>query len=624
MARISVLPDVLVDQIAAGEVVERPASVVKELVENSLDAGSTRVEVEIEGGGIARLSVSDDGCGMDPDDARLALERHATSKVRTAEDLGRIGSLGFRGEALPSIASVSRLVLTTSPDGSGLGTEVVADRGEPPVAKPVRQTKGTRVVVEDLFGNVPARRKYLKSADAEQRAVVKALTSLALSRPDVAFTLRSGERELLSLPAAPSILDRFGEVMGRGSLPRVIAVDFAHAGMRLLGVVSPPETTFASRTFQWLFVNGRAARDGSVAHAARLAAEEALLGERHPAWALFVSCPPERVDPNVHPQKSEVRFLEPGAVHALVHRGLRAALTEGKSATELSASSLSGRRAGGLPGVEGTGMFPDAPPASAVRAAGWTDAPPAAAALAETLGLWDAAAKPGAAGDAPPISASGPRSSWEGSPAAAAVESPAGTLRLLGQYRESYLVAEGAEGLVFVDQHVAHERVRFERIRDRLEGQGLASQTLLVPVSFEAAPEEAEALRRADEVLVAAGFAVSELSGRLFVVSAAPADVPPEKVVAVLRDLLGRLLEASGTGAGRAGDTAARMKDALAASLACRGAITVNRRLAPEEAARLLADLSACRDPWTCPHGRPILLTLAHAEVLKRFGRSSG
>ncbi len=610
MARIAVLPDILVDQIAAGEVVERPASVVKELVENSLDAGATRVDVEVEGGGIARLSVSDDGCGMDPDDARLALERHATSKVRTAEDLGRIGSLGFRGEALPSIASVSRLLLTTSPDGSGLGTEVVADRGATPVARPVRQTKGTRVVVEDLFGKVPARRKYLKSADAEQRAVVKALTSLALSRPDVAFTLRSGERELLSLPAAPSILDRFGEVMGRGSLPRVLTVDFAHAGMTLVGVVSPPETTFASRTFQWLFVNGRAARDGSVAHAARLAAEEALLGERNPAWALFVSCPPERVDPNVHPQKSEVRFLEPGVVHALVHRGLRAALTEGKSATALPASVLEG---GGGPAES-----------MAARAAGWADAPLAAAALAETLALWDAAAKPHAADDAPPLSASGSRSSWEGSPAAAAVASPAGTLRLLGQYRESYLVAEGADGLVLVDQHVAHERVRFERICDRLEGQGLASQALLVPVSFEAAPEEAEALRKADEILVAAGFAVSELSGRLFVVSAAPADVPPEKVVAVLRDLLGRLLDASGTGAGRAGDTAARMKDALAASLACRGAITVNRRLAPEEAARLLADLSSCRDPWTCPHGRPILLTLAHAEVLKRFGRSSG
>ncbi len=609
MARIAVLPDVLVDQIAAGEVVERPASVVKELVENALDAGASRIEVEIEGGGIGRLSVSDDGSGMDPDDARLALERHATSKVRTAEDLGRIGSLGFRGEALPSIASVSRLVLVTSPDGSGLGTEIVADRGAAPVMRPARQTKGTRVVVEDLFGNVPARRKYLKSEDAEQRAVVKALTSLALSRPEVAFTLRAGERELLSLPAAPSILDRFGEVMGRGSLPRVLAVDFAHAGMRLLGAVSPPETTFASRTFQWLFVNGRAARDGSVAHAARLAAEEALLGERHPAWALFVSCPPERVDPNVHPQKSEVRFLEPGSVHALVHRGLRGALTEGKSATELPGSVLAGAGDALVETVS-------------ARSGSWGDAPPAAAALAETLGLWDAAAKPGAA--ASQLLSASPRASWEGSPAAAAVASPAGTLRLLGQYRESYLVAEGADGLVLVDQHVAHERVRFERIRDRLEGQGLASQALLVPVSFEAAPEEAEALRSADEVLVAAGFSVSELSGRLFVVSAAPADVPPEKVVAVLRDLLGRLLEASGTGAGRAGGTAARMKDALAASLACRGAITVNRRLAPEEAVRLLADLSACRDPWTCPHGRPILLTLAHAEVLKRFGRSSG
>jgi len=602
MARIAVLPDVLVDQIAAGEVVERPASVVKELVENSLDAGARRVDVAIEAGGIARISVSDDGCGMDADDARLALERHATSKVRTAEDLGRIGSLGFRGEALPSIASVARLVLVTSPDGSGLGTEVVADRGEAPVARPARQTKGTRVVVEDLFGNVPARRKYLKSADAEQRAVVKALTSLALSRPGVAFTLRAGERELLSLPAAPSALDRFAEVMGRGSLPRVLPVSFAHAGLRLEGAVSPPEATFASRSFQWLYVNGRAARDGSVAHAARLAAEEALLGERSPAWVLFVTCPPEKVDPNVHPQKTEVRFLDPGSVHALVHRGLRAALTEGKSATELPGSALAG---GGGPGA------PDA-----ARAAGWADPPPAAAALAESLGLW---------GDAPDGAAPAPsRGSWEGAPAAEAVPSPAGPLRLLGQYRESYLVAEGIEGLVLVDQHVAHERVRFERIRDRLDGRGLAAQALLSPVTFEASPEEAEALRRADEALSAAGFSVSELSGRLFVVSSAPADLAAEKVVAVLRDLLARLLAAADSGGPGGAEGAARTKDALAASLACRGAITVNRRLAPEEAARLLADLASCRDPWTCPHGRPILLTLAHAEVRKRFGRSSG
>ena len=220
-----------------------------------------------------------------------------------------------------------------------------------------------------------------------------------------------------------------------------------------------------------------------------------------------------------------------------------------------------------------------------------------------------------------PLAAHG---SWEASPAAAAVASPAGPLRLLGQYRESYLVAEGAEGLVLVDQHVAHERVRFERIRERLEGQGLASQALLSPVTFEASPEEADALSRADAVLASAGFSVSELSGRLFVVSAAPADCAAEKVVPVLRDLLSRLADAADSGGSRGAEGVSRTKDALAASLACRGAITVNRRLAPEEAARLLSDLASCRDPWTCPHGRPILLTLAHAEVLKRFGRSSG
>ncbi|MBK8596658.1 MAG: DNA mismatch repair endonuclease MutL [Holophagales bacterium] len=615
MARIAVLPDVLVDQIAAGEVVERPASVVKELVENALDAGAARVDVAIEGGGIALLSVSDDGCGMDPEDARLALERHATSKVRTAEDLGRIGSLGFRGEALPSIASVARLVLTTSPDASGLGTEVVADRGAEPVVRPVRQTKGTRVVVEDLFGNVPARRKYLKSQDAEQRAIVKTLTALALSRPGVAFTLRAGERELLALPAAPSVLDRFVEVMGRGALTGALPVTYAYAGMSLSGAVSPPETTFASRTFQWLYVNGRAARDGSVAHAARLAAEEALLGERSPAWVLFVTVPPEKVDPNVHPQKSEVRFLEPSSVHSLVHRGLRDALAGGKTATALPASVLS---------------EPYARPAS------WGDAPPAATALAESLGLWDAAGGAGIAGAAgapafaragnvpAPFALQAAHAAWEAAPSAASVASPVGALRLLGQYRESYLVAEGADGLVLVDQHVAHERVRFERIRDRLEGQGLASQVLLSPVTFEAAPEEADALSRADAVLSSAGFSVSELSGRLFVVSAAPADCPAEKVVGVLRDLLGRLSDAAETVGSRGAESVSKMKDALAASLACRGAITVNRRLAPEEAARLLSDLSTCRDPWTCPHGRPILLTLAHAEVRKRFGRSSG
>ena len=329
---ILVLPDALVDQIAAGEVVERPASAVKELVENALDAGARRVRVDVEGGGITRIEVVDDGSGMSPSDARLSLERHATSKIRTFQDLTSIGTMGFRGEALPSIASVSRLVLTTSPDDSGLGTEVVAERGSPARVSPARHPKGTRVVVEDLFANVPARRKFLKSAEAELRAVVKAVTALALSRPDVAFTLGAGNRLLLDLPPAAGIASRFREVLGLAAPAPPRDVDFAFNGMTLMGAVTRPDTTFPSRAHQWFFVNGRAIRDATVAHAVALATREVLRSDRQAGFALFLACAPELCDVNVHPQKLEVRFRDPATVHTLVHRGLVAALTGGKGA----------------------------------------------------------------------------------------------------------------------------------------------------------------------------------------------------------------------------------------------------------------------------------------------------
>ena len=323
---VRVLSDALVDQIAAGEVVERPASAVKELVENALDAGARRIAVDVEGGGIVRLDVTDDGSGMSREDARMALERHATSKIRSFEDLTRIGTMGFRGEALPSIASVSRLVLTTSPDASGLGTEVVAERGAPPRVSPARHPKGTRVVVEDLFGNVPARRKFQKSAEAELRAVVKTVTALALSRPDTAFTLRAGPRLLLDLPAAEGVAARFREVLGIAASTRPREVEFAFGGMTLTGAVTPAETTFPSRAHQWFFVNGRAIRDATVTHAISLATREVLRSDRHAAFTLFLTCDPELCDVNVHPQKLEVRFRDPSAVHSLVHRGLVHAL----------------------------------------------------------------------------------------------------------------------------------------------------------------------------------------------------------------------------------------------------------------------------------------------------------
>ena len=607
---VRVLPSALVDQIAAGEVVERPASAVKELVENALDAGARRIAVEVEGGGVARISVLDDGSGMGPEDAALALERHATSKIRSFEDLTRVSTMGFRGEALPSIASVSRLILTTSPDDSGLGTEVVADRGAPPSVRPARHPKGARVVVEDLFGAVPARRKFLKSAEGELRAVVRALTTLALANPSVAFTLRAGDRLLLDLPAAADAPARFREVLGDSLPVAPLPVAFAHGGMSLSGAVTPPDVTFASRANQWLFVNGRAIKDATAAHAAALAAREVLRTDRHTGFALFLTCDPAACDVNVHPQKLEVRFREPNTVHALVHRGLVAALTGGKGAVAVEGEAFGGReekrREDFFEGGRGE------------RSAAWlgegqarygTGAAGAPRYGADTRTLLDAIA--------PGLSPSSYSEENPSSPSSVLSSSPLGSLRLLGQYRDSFLVAESAEGLVLIDQHVAHERVRYERFLARLEAASPASQALLTPLTFEAKPEEAALLARSDDLLASAGFAVSELSGRTFLVTASPADMRASAVVPALRDFLDRLAALPD---GSAAAPALR-REALAASLACRGAITIHHRLAPAEAARLLADLASCRDPWTCPHGRPILLSIAHAEIEKRFGR---
>ncbi|MGE5716340.1 MAG: DNA mismatch repair endonuclease MutL [Acidobacteriota bacterium] len=604
---VRVLPDALVDQIAAGEVVERPASAAKELVENALDAGARRVRVDVEGGGITRIDVVDDGCGMSPGDARMALERHATSKIRTFQDLTAIGTMGFRGEALPSIASVSRLVLTTSPDESGLGTEVIAERGAPPRVSPARHPKGTRVVVEDLFGNVPARRKFLKSADAELRAVVKAVTALALSRPDVAFTLGAGSRRLLDLPPAGGIASRFREVLGFASPAPPRDVAFAFDGLTLTGVVTRPDTTFPSRAHQWFFVNGRAIRDATVAHAVALATREALRSDRHAGFALFLACAPELCDVNVHPQKLEVRFKDPSAVHALVHRGLVAALTGGKGAVAVEGDAFEG--VGGRRGSERErGRERD----FLERGIGWRGAP----------GVGELAARYGdggaGAGTLLDARADGPSpSSYSQKIPSSLSSSPLGTIRLLGQYRDSFLVAEGEEGLVLVDQHVAHERVRYERFLEKLETSEISPQSLLTPATFEATPDEAALLSRSDDLLGEAGFVVSELSGRTFLVSAAPPEMPASSVIPALRDTLARLAVLP---EGSASSPALR-REVLAASLACRGAITVNHRLAHAEAARLLADLAACRDPWTCPHGRPIFLAFPHEDLERRFGR---
>jgi DNA mismatch repair protein MutL len=447
----------LINQIAAGEVVERPASVVKELVENALDAGATHVVVEVEGGGIQRLSVQDDGCGMTAEDALLALERHATSKIRTLDDLVEVTTLGFRGEALPSIASVSRLILTTSSDSSGLATEVRAEKGLPAVARPVRSTRGTRVVVEELFENVPARRKFLKSVEGEMKACLKLFNTLALSRPDVHFTLLGKGRELLDFPKAATARDRLGELLGPQAVKRLVPIDFEFSGMTLSGAVSSAGDSFASRAYQWLFVNGRAVKDQTIAHAVSLAAQEILPQGRHPSFVLFITVDPPDCDVNVHPQKHEVRFRDPGPVHSLVHRGLAAALGGSRGATEVSGSTLmSMRRVAPFTPKPGEALFANL--AALASDPDRSKEPPAPAARLFTQ---------------PPVTqqTSAYRETVSSS-------SPVGYLRLIGQYRDSFLLADGEEGLVLIDQHVAHERVRYEAILKRLEGAPVESPRL--------------------------------------------------------------------------------------------------------------------------------------------------
>lgn len=599
MARVEILPPALINQIAAGEVVERPASIVKELVENALDAGAARITVEIDGGGIERLSVTDDGSGMTPGDALLALERHATSKIRTLDDLVNVASLGFRGEALPSIASVSRLTLTTAPDLSGLGTEVRAEKGQPPLSRPVRWKKGTRVVVEELFENVPARRKFLKSSEAEMKACVRIFNTLSLSRPGVHFTLFGKGRELLDFPAAGSATERLSELLGPQAVKHFVPVGFEFSGMRLSGAVSSAEDSFASRTYQWLFVNGRAVKDQTIAHAVLLAAQEVLRDGRHPAFVLFIQADPASCDVNVHPQKQEVRFRDSGAVHSLVHRGLAAALGAGKGAVPVSGSSLMTLR----------------------RVAPFTPETRPVPVVFDNLSVLAAPPSETGAATGPPARLFSPEpvvAAASDYHDAAPSRSPVGSLRLIGQYRDSFLLADSDEGLVLIDQHVAHERVRYERILKRLEGEPVESQGMLLPVQFDATAEEALELVRSEALLSRAGFRVSELSGRTFVVTAAPADCPAGKIVSFLREVLAKLSEMGE----ETGEAAARSRrEALAASLACRGAITINTKLRPEEAHRLLSDLAACQDPWTCPHGRPIILTFTHTELEKRFKR---
>jgi DNA mismatch repair protein MutL len=594
MPRVRRLSSTVIDRIAAGEVVERPASAVKELIENSLDAGASRIDVEVDGGGVDRILVRDDGSGMAAEDARLALERHATSKISSDADLARVATFGFRGEALPSIASVSRLTLTTSDGSSPEAIRLLVDNGADAAEAPAARPRGTDVLVESLFARTPARRKFLASPEAEARAVAAAVTKAALANPAVAFSLRSNGRETLEAPAAVDRASRILQVFGKATLGELESFEARSGPLRVAGLATRGSITFPSRRYQYLFVNGRPVEDRALSRAIGQASRDAIRVDRHPAVFLFLIAEPGSVDVNVSPAKTQVRFADGATAFRLVYHALHSALLAGKEERRLRPVPT------GSGVAEGSAPYRDpfaAPPESAAGG----DAPPAgAASTGPHGGATIAVAPPPPALEAPPPPAAEERRPPEIVP--------------IGQHRESFIVASGEEGLLVIDQHAAHERTLYERIRDRIGSGRQLSQRLLLRALFEASPEEVETLSARSAELTAAGFEVEPMSGRSWAIAALPAEATEREPAETLHAALASLADT-----GSLDETARR--DRLAASLACRSAVTIRYHLAPEEIRRLISDWAKTRDRFTCPHGRPVVLSMSEEDLEKYFKR---
>ncbi|MCG5541448.1 MULTISPECIES: DNA mismatch repair endonuclease MutL [unclassified Halorhodospira] len=612
------LPDNLIDQIAAGEVVERPGSVVKELVENSLDAGAGRIEVQIERGGKQRIRIADDGGGIPPGELELALRRHATSKLTGLEELERIASLGFRGEALPSIAAVSRLTLASRTADDELGYQLRCDGGALGAPEPVAQPPGTTVTVDDLFYNTPGRRKFLRTERTELYHVQEALRRLALSRFDVGFSLAHQGRRLWSVAPAVSETERherLAELLGRAFADHALAVELEGAGLQLSGWLGLPTAARRQGDLQYLFVNGRLVRDRGAAHGIRQAYSDCLYRDHYPAYVLFLEMDPARVDVNVHPMKHEVRFRDGRTVHDFLARRIADALAtvEPAGAAAPAATALPGR----TPSA-GVGTAPGA--ASAVAPRTGADGSQGGTAelglpLAEARQLYGGGAgapagTPGSAGapaaPAEPANPGDPATRQEAEPELG---------HAVGQIRDAYILAESQRGLVVVDMHAAHERVVYERMKAQLAASGIATQSLLVPVSVPVPPAEAERVELHAATLAQAGLEVDRAGPESVRVHRVPALLAEADAAALVRDAVAAL-EAEGAGGG--------VEDrvhALLAQMACHGSVRAGRRLERAEMDALLRDIERTPRAAQCNHGRPTYTVLDDEALARLFMR---
>ncbi len=589
MNTIRILPDSVSNKIAAGEVIERPASVLKELLENSLDAGASRITVATEQAGVKLVSVADDGSGMSPDDAFLCMEPHATSKIKTAEDLNSICTFGFRGEALPSIASVSKFRLRTRTADAAEGTEIVVDGGRVTGTGPVGCAKGTEVSVRELFFNVPARRKFLSSPDTEEKHICELLYTVALANFAVSFEYFADGREVFRSPGSDDICGRISAFFGKSFMDGLLPVEFEEGGIEISGFTAKHGLTRSSRREQRVFVNGRPAESSAVFAGIKDAYSSLLPHGRFPPLILFISTNPVRVDVNVHPAKREVRFREASLFRKAVERALREALRNSQSATVHLSPEIS---------------FKQLLDASAV-----SYDPEEKARRREIDGVELPRMQ-----DPPEVLPRG-----EGGSSGSAPEAPGGqaagifpALRIIGALDDSYILASSSDGLVVMDQHAAHERVMFERILKAAEARDGHVQKLLIPVTLELSGAEAAFIAKNIGEFEKLGFELENFGGNTVVAHAIPSAFPQENVISFIRDIIdGLSLE---------GLSKPSFLDI--AKEACTSAVKAHDRLKTPEVESLVRMLASCEMPFCCPHGRPTMINISLAELQRRFGRS--
>ncbi len=609
MSRIRLLPETVASQVAAGEVVERPASVVKELIENSIDAGAGNVDTVIRRGGISLVRVIDDGCGMDRDDALLSLERHATSKIRSAADLQAVATLGFRGEALPSIASVSRFRLTTREHDAVAGSEIVVNGGKIDIVRDGGEAPGTQVEVRSLFYNLPARRKFLRSENTESRNIEHQIHLQAIGHPEIGFSLLRDDRMLFQLPAAVTLGDRIRDLYGIELLERLVQINDAPSqNIRIGGFIGQAGLSRQTRAQQLVFVNGRAIESALLTGAIREGYHTALMKGQYPVTFLFLELDPAGVDVNVHPAKREVRFRDPAAVREAIVCSIQQTLERGRVAwqqkfrgpaavPEKTAPNLELRPVVAAPRV----LYRELPHIGST-VPGTVDSGRKRVPDTAEQRQSSASSRSGIVDDPQAPKASGNIAAQQ-------------QFQIIGVLNKLYVLMENADGLVLVDQHAAHERILFEELRRRMEEQGVPTQKLLLPQTFDVPPRDADWIERNLSILQKMGIGIESFGPGTFKIDSLPGFLNVHDPAQFMRKIIDDLKSAGNSA------SSMRLGEEMIAKTVCRHAVKANDPLRYPEIEKLIRDLLDCDLPYCCPHGRPTMIQISLVELEKKFGR---